>query len=133
MRKPYAAKRSLRESLIQPIATQEDAVKAIKQASAVFIMVGAITLMLTLWWKGTWIDGALYILIGALSYFLHSRIIAAGLILLSGLAFLNTLNNMLNSIPGGGTNIVMSALVFWYGYQAFNATTRLAEFRRAPK
>jgi hypothetical protein len=78
------------------------------------------------WWL---VDGVAYALLGLLLRKLKSRAVAIGMLVLSSIAVISTLLNILGVRSVGGSNLVLALLIWWTSVLAIRATVLLHKMK----
>ena len=112
---------------ISSIETRDDALAVVKQGTVAFFFLAALHVLLYLVLNNyvPLIDAAV-VVVGALAVReLHSRPAALVLVALSGVELIVTFANELGAHLGGGSNIVLAALMVWVAVRTLQATSAL--------
>ena len=113
--------------LISKITSKEIALKVIKEASLIFILIGiyqGVFSYLAGFYNGL-IDAVLYILLGVILRMRSSRTAAVILLILSVIAFAVTLSNRMAQTTEGGSNIFFVVIMLLVAIRAVEATYKL--------
>ncbi|AFY39784.1 hypothetical protein Lepto7376_3598 [[Leptolyngbya] sp. PCC 7376] len=108
--------------LFKPIENRSEAIKVIKDISYVFFFIAGLQAILGFFISPIAVlDGIIYAVLAGLLLTTKSRIVAILLLLLSVISVISTCLNALG-ISEGGTNIVLSFIIFYSSIRALHAT-----------
>lgn len=113
--------------LLSKITSKEIALKVIKEASLIFILIGiyqGVFSYLAGFYNGL-IDAVLYILLGVILRMRSSRTAAVILLILSVIAFAVTVSNRMAQTTEGGSNIFFVVIMLLVAIRAVEATYKL--------
>ena len=113
--------------LLSKITSKEIALKVIKEASLIFILIGiyqGVFSYMAGFYNGL-IDAVLYILLGVILRMRSSRTAAVILLILSVIAFAVTVSNRMAQTTEGGSNIFFVVIMLLVAIRAVEATYKL--------
>ena len=123
-----------KSALTSRIATRDDALATIKEASTGFFVVAALMAALSFFIGFTvLVDAALFAILGFFLRRFHSRVAAVLLLLLAVADAGATVANKLGYDAGGGSNIILAVIVLWAAIRAVEATFKLRSFAPPPQ
>ncbi len=115
-----------KNSLFSKIESRADALKVIKESAIAFVAIGLLQVAAAIFlFPELFFDAVVNIVLGLVLMFLKSRIAAVLLLLWSGAAVVITVLNMFGITASGGTNVIMSLIIFWAAVKAVEATFKL--------
>ena len=115
-----------RPGMFGKIETKEDALKVIKDTAIAFYVVAALQIVLAFFiGLGAIIDGFIYIVLAFLLQKFNSKIVAALLLVITGIGVVFTFMNRFGD-GQGGRNIFLALVMIWASIRAVQATFSLS-------
>jgi hypothetical protein len=125
-RKVAVAEPTKKLGWLSTIESRDDALKVVRESSSGFFLVAAIQAALSfVVGFSILFDAAVYAIGGFFLRRFKSRVAAVVLLLLAALAAFATLANRFGEKVGGGSNIILAAIVLWTAIRAVEATFKL--------
>ena len=119
-----------KKDLFKKITTEEEAQRIIKEAFIVFIGVSILTALIGYFvMPDLLFDAAFFGLLGISLKVWKSRFVAGLLIFYTGLVIISTILNIIGVTQVGGSNIILSVILFYLSIRAFQATSVLTKLK----
>jgi len=119
-----------KKGMFAPIESHEGALKAVKEYSSGFYVLAAIQGGIGFFIAPSMlIDAALFAVLATILRIWHSRVAAFLLMILTTIALVVTASNRFGTPifggEGGGNNIILALLAFWFAIKSIEATVKI--------